>query len=48
MTDTYGDWRGSELDYYEDDDLDPCNYCPHDNTRHRGDGCKDCECAVPQ
>jgi hypothetical protein len=31
-----------------DDDLDPCNYCPHDNTRHRGDGCLDCGCVAAQ
>lgn len=37
---------GQDFDF--DDELDPCNYCPHDNTRHRGDGCMDCGCAVPQ
>lgn len=30
-----------------DDELDPCNHCPHDLTRHRGDGCLDCGCDVP-
>lgn len=29
-------------------EVDPCNFCDHDNTRHRSDGCLDCGCAVPQ
>jgi hypothetical protein len=37
-----------EYDVDDGTDLDPCNYCPHDNTDHRGDGCLHCGCDVPQ
>ena len=37
-----------DRDFYPDEDVDPCNYCPHDNADHRGDGCLHCGCAVPQ
>lgn len=33
---------------HDDADPDPCNYCSHDNTDHRGDGCLHCGCDVPQ
>lgn len=36
----------SALDWLED--VDPCNFCPHDNTDHRGDGCLHCGCAMSQ
>jgi hypothetical protein len=35
-------------DWDNDPEVDPCDYCDHDNTRHAGDGCRDCPCAVPQ
>lgn len=43
----HDDWP-TEDDLGDGGDLDPCNHCPHDNTRHRGDGCLDCGCDVPQ
>ena len=43
----HDDWPTAD-DLDDGSDLDPCNYCPHDNTRHRGDGCLDCGCDVPQ
>lgn len=49
----YSDPENQWGDIYEEDDgldedVDPCNYCPHDNTDHAGDGCRWCPCDVPQ
>lgn len=48
IADADGDWY--DAGDYDDSawDSDPCNYCPHDNADHRGDGCLYCGCAVPQ
>lgn len=40
-------YDGEQPDF-EDDASDPCHHCLHDNSRHRGDGCMDCGCVVPQ
>lgn len=37
-----------DSDWTPEPDPDPCNYCEHDNTDHRGDGCLHCGCDVPQ
>lgn len=46
------EWENDHDDWPTEDDfgwdMDPCNYCPHDNTDHRGDGCLHCGCVAAQ
>lgn len=42
----HGDFDADDADCLGPVDL--CNYCPHENADHRGDGCLYCGCVAAQ